>query len=92
MKSPVALIILDGWGISPSKDGNAIYAAKTPNFNRLATESTDPPDFLTALLLAFMLRAFASWPALAFVAFDFWNFGTVTSRLVSADTFPALYF
>lgn len=45
MKSPVALIILDGWGISPSKDGNAIYAAKTPNFNRYAT---DYPNVLVA--------------------------------------------
>lgn len=45
MKSPVALIILDGWGISPSKDGNAIYSAKTPNFNRYAT---DYPNVLVA--------------------------------------------
>ncbi len=45
MKSPVALIILDGWGISPAKEGNAIYTANTPNFNRLAT---DYPNVLAA--------------------------------------------
>lgn len=38
MKKPVALIILDGFGVSPSKDGNAVYTAKTPNFNRYAME------------------------------------------------------
>ncbi len=34
MKKPVALIILDGWGINNSKIGNAIKAAKTPNFDK----------------------------------------------------------
>lgn len=29
------LIILDGWGISPSKNGNAIYQAGTPNIRKL---------------------------------------------------------
>ena len=29
----VILIILDGWGISPTNEGNAIAQAKTPNFN-----------------------------------------------------------
>ncbi len=32
---PVVLISLDGWGISPIKDGNAIALAKTPNMDRL---------------------------------------------------------
>lgn len=32
---PVVLIILDGWGIAPPSEGNAITQAKTPVFNRL---------------------------------------------------------
>jgi len=32
---PVALIILDGWGLADSGPGNAIAAAKTPVFDRL---------------------------------------------------------
>ena len=31
--TPVALLILDGWGISPDKKGNAIAQANLPNFN-----------------------------------------------------------
>jgi len=34
MKKPVALIILDGFGISNSDLGNAVKAAKLPNYNR----------------------------------------------------------
>ncbi len=30
---PVVLIILDGWGINPSPEGNAVQAAQLPNFN-----------------------------------------------------------
>ncbi len=30
---PVVLIILDGWGINPSIEGNAVKAAKVPNFD-----------------------------------------------------------
>jgi len=32
-KGPVALIILDGFGLSPHHEGNAVYLAKTPNFD-----------------------------------------------------------
>ncbi|MGE5707369.1 MAG: 2,3-bisphosphoglycerate-independent phosphoglycerate mutase [Bacteroidota bacterium] len=38
MKKPLALIILDGWGLSPAKEGNAIAQAKTPNFDRFYHE------------------------------------------------------
>lgn len=31
----VTLIILDGWGVSPEKGGNAIASAETPNYDRL---------------------------------------------------------
>ncbi len=32
-KKPVALIIMDGYGINPSHEGNAIYEANTPNLD-----------------------------------------------------------
>ncbi len=32
---PLALIILDGWGVSPSSDGNAIARAHTPFYDEL---------------------------------------------------------
>jgi len=32
---PITLLILDGWGYSEETKSNAIYAAKTPNFNNL---------------------------------------------------------
>lgn len=35
MSSPVALVILDGWGIAPRSDANAVLLAETPNFDRL---------------------------------------------------------
>lgn len=31
---PIALVILDGWGIAPPSRGNAVTLAKTPNLNR----------------------------------------------------------
>lgn len=34
----VCLIVMDGWGINPGKDGNATFMASTPNLKRLATE------------------------------------------------------
>ena len=39
MKKPVALIIMDGFGINPSDEGNAIHAAKTPNIDRLFSQN-----------------------------------------------------
>ena len=35
MKKPVVLIIMDGFGINPQTEGNAIEAAATPNLSRL---------------------------------------------------------
>lgn len=35
MKTPVTLVILDGWGIAPSGDANAVLLAETPYFDRL---------------------------------------------------------
>ena len=37
-KQPVILVILDGWGINPRKEGNAILQASTPNLDRLSRE------------------------------------------------------
>ncbi|MCM8768186.1 MAG: hypothetical protein NC911_00650, partial [Candidatus Omnitrophica bacterium] len=33
MRKPLVLIIMDGWGIAPPGNGNAIYLAKTPNYD-----------------------------------------------------------
>ena len=35
MNAPIALVILDGWGIAPRGDANAVLLAETPNFDRL---------------------------------------------------------
>jgi 2,3-bisphosphoglycerate-independent phosphoglycerate mutase len=46
MSNPVALIILDGWGISKSKEHNAVMAANTPNFDKY--NSTYPSTTIKA--------------------------------------------
>ncbi|MFZ2190169.1 MAG: 2,3-bisphosphoglycerate-independent phosphoglycerate mutase [Candidatus Magasanikiibacteriota bacterium] len=35
---PVVLAILDGWGVAPDGEGNAITQAKLPNFNKFVRE------------------------------------------------------
>ena len=35
---PFVLIIMDGWGINPRKDGNAIALASTPNIDKLTRD------------------------------------------------------
>src|SRR5437763_15887947 len=35
---PFVLIVMEGWGINPRKEGNAIALARTPNINRLVRE------------------------------------------------------
>ncbi len=37
-RRPVMLLILDGWGISPVSEGNAIAGARTPTMHRLLQE------------------------------------------------------
>ena len=37
-KQPVILVVLDGWGINPRKEGNAIAQAATPNLDALARD------------------------------------------------------
>jgi 2,3-bisphosphoglycerate-independent phosphoglycerate mutase len=34
MKKPLILIIRDGWGINPKKEGNAVLLAKIPNSDK----------------------------------------------------------
>src|SRR5712692_4005863 len=34
-RGPLALIIIDGWGYSPTRDGNAIAQAATPYYDEL---------------------------------------------------------
>ncbi len=38
MNKPVMLMILDGWGINPSRENNAVAMAATPNLDRLFSE------------------------------------------------------
>lgn len=38
LTGPVVLTILDGWGIAPPSDGNAVTLAKTPNLDRWRQE------------------------------------------------------
>ena len=35
-RRPVLLIVIDGWGVNPRKEGNAIARASTPNMDTLA--------------------------------------------------------
>ncbi len=35
---PFVLVVLDGWGFNPRKEGNAIALARTPNIDRLGRE------------------------------------------------------
>src|SRR5437899_5182400 len=37
-RRPFVLIIMDGWGINPRKEGNAIALARTPNIDKIARE------------------------------------------------------
>jgi len=37
-KKPLLLMILDGWGINPDRENNAIAQARTPNMTRLSAE------------------------------------------------------
>jgi 2,3-bisphosphoglycerate-independent phosphoglycerate mutase len=47
---PVVLCILDGWGLNPSREGNAVALARTPSFDRIwescphATLAAHGPD------------------------------------------------
>jgi 2,3-bisphosphoglycerate-independent phosphoglycerate mutase len=45
-KTPVVLVILDGWGLSDSLVANAVAQAETPNFDRIWTQQ--PHSTLTA--------------------------------------------
>ncbi len=38
MSKPLILITVDGWGVAPDSDRNAVFQAKTPNFDRLVRE------------------------------------------------------
>jgi 2,3-bisphosphoglycerate-independent phosphoglycerate mutase len=49
-RTPVVLIVLDGWGFRPGRDGNAIELGRTPNWHRLWERS--PRTLLEASGLA----------------------------------------
>jgi len=40
LPKPVALLILDGWGLSENPEHNAIHSANTPNWDRLLAQGT----------------------------------------------------
>ncbi|MEM7614086.1 MAG: 2,3-bisphosphoglycerate-independent phosphoglycerate mutase, partial [Pseudomonadota bacterium] len=46
MTKPVVLCILDGWGLNPATEANAVAQARTPNFDRLMADC--PNAMLTA--------------------------------------------
>ena len=46
MAKPVVLCILDGWGLNPAREGNAVALADTPNFDRIMRDC--PNATLTA--------------------------------------------
>jgi 2,3-bisphosphoglycerate-independent phosphoglycerate mutase len=46
LKSPLALVILDGWGLSSDERGNALRLASIPNFTRL--QNNNPYTVLAA--------------------------------------------
>src|SRR4029078_4516956 len=37
-KGPLALIIIDGWGYSPTREGNAIALATTPYYDEICSK------------------------------------------------------
>lgn len=41
MKTPITLIIMDGFGIAPANAGNAIRAAETPNLDKIFRENAN---------------------------------------------------
>lgn len=45
-RRPLALVILDGWGYSPKKEGNAIALAHTPCYDEICEKY--PRTFLAA--------------------------------------------
>ena len=49
-KRPVVLVVLDGWGYRPEREGNAIALASTPTWDRLVTRA--PRTLLDASGLA----------------------------------------
>lgn len=39
VENKVCLIVIDGWGISKERDGNAIFNAKTPVMDKLCSSN-----------------------------------------------------
>ena len=42
MSRPVALVVLDGWGLAPAGPGNAVDLADTPMFDRIWATARTP--------------------------------------------------
>ena len=50
MKKPVTLIIMDGYGLAPAGEGNAISQAKKPNLDKMFNGS----HFTNVLLILYL--------------------------------------
>ena len=48
-KQPLLLMILDGWGINPSSENNAVALAAKPNLDRLLTQYPHVPIFTSGM-------------------------------------------
>lgn len=49
MKKPLVLMILDGWGINPSSDNNAVALARTPNLTSYLQSYPHVPIFTSGM-------------------------------------------
>jgi 2,3-bisphosphoglycerate-independent phosphoglycerate mutase len=48
-RRPVVLMVLDGFGLSPEHDANAVYMAKTPNLDRMMAECPFQQGFASGM-------------------------------------------
>ena len=67
---PLVLLILDGWGLSPIEEGNAILGTPTPNFDRLVG------SFPSSLLHASGEEVGLSWGEMGNSEVGHFNLGT----------------
>ena len=59
IKRPLVLMILDGFGLRAEQDGNAVFAANTPNIDRYLNRMTVQQ---LRLILAFVRSFMANSP------------------------------
>lgn len=74
---PIVLAILDGWGLNPMEDGNAIFSAPTPNYDKLLSQ------FPSTLLAASGQEVGLDWGEMGNSEVGHLNLGT--GRVVMQD-------